>query len=160
MIPLLLFLEIRKAAICHCQSNLVLQLVWQKEKWRKTTSKYTAKRKSSFLLSTFLRGSSTKATQLPIFFCLKEWNKTVFNVWFYVLMKSSSKTMVFLDHQNECRPALRVEVSCLCNGDSNFNHVPLNSPSIPRLAGIHQKTITMHSRGKRGDVVRRSGSVR
>jgi hypothetical protein len=37
--------------------------------------KYTVKRKSSFLLSTFLRGSSTHSTGFLILSCLKEPNK-------------------------------------------------------------------------------------
>jgi hypothetical protein len=69
----------------------------------------------------------------------------------------SSFITVFFDHQNKDRPALRVEVSSLYMGDSSFNHVPLNSPSIPRLAGMHQKTITLHSLPKRGVVVWKSG---
>jgi hypothetical protein len=97
--------------------------------WKKsvcqTTCIYTVKRKSSFLLSTFLRGSGTDSTGFLMFPCLKEPNKTAFDVWFYVFMIISSKSMAFLDHQNKCRPARRVEVSSLCNGDSNLDHVPL-----------------------------------
>jgi hypothetical protein len=59
--------------------------------------------------------------------------------------------------RNECRHARGVEVSCLCNGDSIFDHVPMDSPSIPRLAVTHQKTSTLHSLPKRGVVVWRSG---
>jgi hypothetical protein len=121
------------------------------------TGKYTAKRKSSFLLSAFLRGSSTTATWLTNLFCLKEPNKIKNDVWFYVLMKTSSKTMVFFNHQNKCRPALRVEVSSLCIGDSSFNHVLMHSPTVPRLARIHKKTTTLHSHPKRGVVVWDSG---
>jgi hypothetical protein len=50
-------------------------------------------------LSTFLRGSGTKATQLTNLFCLKEPNKTVFDVWFIVFEKnarlSSNITVIF-----------------------------------------------------------------
>jgi hypothetical protein len=108
-------------------------------------------------LSTFLQLSSRKPTELPILFCLKEWNKTAFDVWFYVLMTTTSKTMVFFDHQNKCLPALRVDVSCLCNGDSNLDHVQILSPAVPRLGRRHQNTITSHSHQKRGDVVWRLG---
>jgi hypothetical protein len=74
-----------------------------------------------------------------MFPCLKEPNKTTFDVWFYVLMKTtSSNNMVFIDHQNKCLHALRVEVSSLDMGDSNFDHVPLLSPSVARLAEMHQ----------------------
>ena len=45
--------------------------------------------------------------------------------------------MVFRNHQNKDMPALRVEVSSLYIGDSNFDHVPLASPSVARLAGMH-----------------------
>jgi hypothetical protein len=38
-------------------------------------------------------------------------------------------------------------------GDSSLDHVPLQSPTVPRLAGKHQKTITLHSHLKRGVVV-------
>jgi hypothetical protein len=55
-----------------------------KRKVIEITGKYTVKSKSSFLLSTFLRGSGTKATPLTNLFCLKEPNKTVFDVWFIV----------------------------------------------------------------------------
>ena len=55
-------------------------VVW-KRKVNETTCIYTVKRKSSFLLSTFLRGSGTKATPLTYLFCLKEPNKTAFDVW-------------------------------------------------------------------------------
>jgi hypothetical protein len=110
-----------------------------------------------FFLLLFLRGSSRKPTELPILFCLKERNKTAFDVWFYVLMKTTSKTMVFFDHQNKGLPALGVEVSCLCNGDSNLDHVRMHSLSVPRLASIHQKINTLHSLWKRGIVVWRSG---
>jgi hypothetical protein len=44
-------------------------------------------------------------------------------------------------------------LSSLCNGDSNLDHVPLDSPTIPRLAGMHQNTFTIHCHGKTGDVV-------
>jgi hypothetical protein len=54
------------------------------------TGKYTVKRNSSFLLSTFLRGSSRKSTQHPIFSCLMEPNKTVFDVWFIDFEKKRS----------------------------------------------------------------------
>jgi hypothetical protein len=77
------------------------------------TGKYTAKVKSSFSSSIFLPGSGTKATQLTNLFCLKEPNKIKNEVWFYVLMTTTSKSMVFLDHQNKCRLALRFEVSSL-----------------------------------------------
>jgi hypothetical protein len=108
-------------------------------------------------LSTFLRGSSIHSTGVFILPCLKEPNKIKNEVWFYVLIIISSKSMAFFDHQNKGRPALRVEVSCLCNGDSNLDHVPLKSSAVPRLPGTHQKTITLHSHGKTGDVVRRWG---
>jgi hypothetical protein len=65
--------------------------------------------------------------------------------------------MVFFVHQNKCRPALHIEVSSLCIGDSSFKHVLMHSPTVPRLARIHQKTITLHSLPKRGIVVWRSG---
>jgi hypothetical protein len=81
-----------------------------------------------FLL--FLRGSGTHSTEDLILPCLKEPNKTVFDVWFYVLMSVSSKSMVFFDHQNKGRPAFCVEVSPLCIGDSNLDHVPMNSPLL------------------------------
>jgi hypothetical protein len=42
-------------------------------------------------------------------------------------------------------------------GDSSLDHVPLQSPTVPRLAGLHQKTITLHSLRKTGDVVWSSG---
>jgi hypothetical protein len=42
-------------------------------------------------------------------------------------------------------------------GHSNFNHVPLYSPTVPRLVRMHRKTIAMHSHCKTGDVVWWSG---
>jgi hypothetical protein len=89
--------------------------------------------------------------------CLDETKKTAFVVWFYVLMIISSKSTAFFDHQNKCRPAPHVEVSCLCMGDSSLDHVPLHSPTVPRLARIHQKTIALHSHCTTGDVVWRLG---
>jgi hypothetical protein len=118
---------------------------------------YMVKRKLSFLLSTSLRGSGTDPTGVFNFPCLKEWNKTAFDVWFYVLMIIPSSITGFFGHQNKCRPALRVEVSCLCMGDSNLDHVPLHSQITPKLARIHQNTITLHSHPKRGVVVWSSG---
>jgi hypothetical protein len=70
--------------------------------------------------------------------CLNEPNKTVFDVWFYVLMTTTSKSMVFFDHQNKCRHARGVEVSSLWIRDSSLDHVPLQSLAVPRLAGMHQ----------------------
>jgi hypothetical protein len=52
---------------------------------------YTVKRNSSFSLSTFLRGSSRKSTQHPIFSCLKEPNKIKNEVWFYRFSKESAR---------------------------------------------------------------------
>jgi hypothetical protein len=57
------------------------------------TSVCVAKEKASFCLSAFLRGSSTKATQLPTFSCLKEPNKIKTDVWFHVLLKTTSNNM-------------------------------------------------------------------
>jgi hypothetical protein len=66
--------------------------------------------------------------------------------------------MVFFDHQNKCWHARHVEVSSLLMRDSSFNYVPrMLSPTVPKLDRMHQKTITMHSHGKRGDVVWRQG---
>jgi hypothetical protein len=48
-------------------------------------------------------------------------------------------------------------LSSLYKGDSTFNHVPLQSLSIARLAGMHQKTITLHSHCKTGVVAWSSG---
>jgi hypothetical protein len=48
-----------------------------------------------------------------IFSCLKKPNKIKNEVWFYVLMITSSIITVVLDHQNKCRPALCVEVPSL-----------------------------------------------
>jgi hypothetical protein len=62
-----------------------------------------------------------------------------------------------LQHWNKGQHALRVEVLSLYKGDSSFNHVSLYSPTIPGLAGMHQKTFTMHSHWKRDIVVWRSG---
>jgi hypothetical protein len=118
---------------------------------------YTAKEKSSFSLSSFLRGSSTKATAFLILACLNDPNKIKIEVWFYVLMTTTSKSMVFFDHQNKCRHARGVEVSSLYMGDSSFDHVLLHSPTVPRLASMHQKTITLHSHCKTGDALRSSG---
>jgi hypothetical protein len=75
---------------------------------------------------------------------------------FVVLMKTSSKSMVFSNHQKKIGQLLfffRVEVSSLCTWDSKFIDVPLHSPTIPRLVRMHQKTITMHSLPKTGVVV-------
>jgi hypothetical protein len=54
-----------------------------------------------------------KLERLFLSSCLKEPNKIKNKVWFYVLMSVSSKSMVFFDHQNKGRPALRVEASSL-----------------------------------------------
>jgi hypothetical protein len=124
-----------------------------KEKVNETSSKYTARRKSSFLSSSFLQLSSRNSTGVLILSCLNEPNKTAFDVWFYVLIKTSSKTMVFFDHQNKGRPPPHVDVSSLYKGDSNLDHVPLNSPSVPRLTGMHEMTITLQSHCKTGGVV-------
>jgi hypothetical protein len=78
-----------------------------------TTCNCVAKRKSSFLLSTFLWGSGTDSTGFLMFPCLKEPDKTAFDVWFYVFMIISSKSMVFFHHQNKGRHARGVEVSSL-----------------------------------------------
>jgi hypothetical protein len=51
--------------------------------------------KWSFCLSSFLQDSTTEATGLPILPILKISNKTTFDVWFYVLMKTSSKCLCF-----------------------------------------------------------------
>jgi hypothetical protein len=56
-------------------------VVWKKKSDRNYWQIHV-KRKSSFLLSTFLQGSDTKSTQLPIFSCLNEPNKTKNEVWF------------------------------------------------------------------------------
>jgi hypothetical protein len=156
MIPLPLILGIRKAVICHGASIWCWKCGW-KQRSDRNYWQIHGKWKSSFVLSTFLRGSSTNSTGCLMFPCLKEWNKTAFDVWFYVLMTTTSKSMVFFDHQNKCRHALRVELSSLCMGDSNFNHVLMHSPTVPRLAGIHQHTIALHSLPKRGVVVWRLG---
>jgi hypothetical protein len=113
MIPLPLLLLFQNTTICH-------GVLW------------------SFLLSTFLQLSSTHSTGVVILPCLKDPNKTAFDVWFYVLMKTTSNNIVFFDHQNKCLHALPVEVSSLYMGDSKLDHVPLLSPSIARLAGMHQ----------------------
>jgi hypothetical protein len=49
--------------------------------------------------------------------------------------------------------ALGAEVSSLYMGDSSFNHVPLLSPSVPRLARIQQNTFAIHCLAQTGDVV-------
>jgi hypothetical protein len=41
-------------------------------------------------------------------------------------------------------------------GDSSFNHVPLLSPSVPRLARIQQNTFAIHCLAQTGDVVLQS----
>jgi hypothetical protein len=79
---------------------------------------------AAFLLL-FLQDTGTHSTGVLILPCLNTANKTAFDVWFYVLMIISSKSMVFFDHQNKGRPALRVEVSSLYMRDSNLDHVPL-----------------------------------
>jgi hypothetical protein len=131
-------------------------VVWKKKSDRNYWQIHV-KRKSSFLLSTFLQGSGTKSTQHPIFSCLMEPNKTKNGVWFYRFWKEVLDYLVlsrcFSKHRNKGRPAPSVEVSCLCNGDSSFDHVPMDSPSIPRLAGMHQKTSTLHSLPKRGSQI-------
>jgi hypothetical protein len=71
------------------------------------------KQLSSFSLSTFLRGACTDSTGVFILPCLKEPNKIKTEVWFYVLMKTTSYKMLFFDHQNKCQHALHVEVSSL-----------------------------------------------
>jgi hypothetical protein len=43
---------------------------------------------------------------------------------------------VFSEHQNKGRPALGIEVSSLCIGNSSFDHVLMHSPTIPRLVRI------------------------
>jgi hypothetical protein len=82
---------------------------------------------SRFLLSTFIKDSGLSSTGLPILPIAKEQTRPKNDVLFYVLMKTTSNNMVFFDHQNKCRPALRVEVLSLCIGDSSFDHVPMNS---------------------------------
>jgi hypothetical protein len=59
--------------------------------------------------------------QLPILSILKEQNKAYISCVVSVSMKTSSNTMVFFDHQNKDWPALGVEASSLCIGDSNFD---------------------------------------
>jgi hypothetical protein len=66
-----------------------------KRKVIKITSKYTAKRKWSFCLSAFLRGSGTYSTGFLIFPCLKKPNKIENEVWFCVVMIISSIITVF-----------------------------------------------------------------
>jgi hypothetical protein len=133
--------------ICHGASIWCCNLSVAKEKVR---AKYTAKDKSSFSPSSFLQGYSTKATGPHILLCLKETNKIKIEVWFIVLMKTSSNITGFFIHQKLVRAC---SLSSLYMGDSNFNHVPMNSPSVPRLARMHQKTITLHSHCKTGVVV-------
>jgi hypothetical protein len=59
---------------------------------------------SRFLLSTFLQDSGRSSTGLPILPIAKEQTRPKNDVWFYVLMKTTSNNMVFLDHQNKCSP--------------------------------------------------------
>jgi hypothetical protein len=112
MMPLPLLLEIRKAVICHCWSIWCWRCGVQIKKWSKQRAFVWQIGESPFFLL-FLRGSGTHSTEDLILPCLKEPNKTVFYVWFYVLMSVSSKSMVFFLHQNKCRRALWVEVSSL-----------------------------------------------
>jgi hypothetical protein len=73
----------------------------------------TRQTKIKFSFVHFSTGSSTHSTGVLILPCLNETNKTAFDVWFYVLMIISSKSMVFFHHQNKCRHARGFEVSSL-----------------------------------------------
>jgi hypothetical protein len=138
----------------------VANVVWKKKSDQNNVL-LCGKRKSSFHSTTFLQLSSRNSTGVLNFPCLKEWNKTKNGVWFYWFWKEVLDYLVlsrcFSKHQNKCRPALCIEVSSLCMGDSSFNHVLMHSPTVPRLDGKHQKTITLHSLPKRGVVVWWSG---
>jgi hypothetical protein len=84
--PLLLLLGLKNTVICHCGEFRVAIGV-AKESECKITSNFTENEKWSFSVSTFLQDSSTKATQLPILFCLKEPYKIKNDVWIYGLRK-------------------------------------------------------------------------
>jgi hypothetical protein len=54
------------------------------------------------LLLSFLQRSGKKSTQLPsILSILKEANKIKNEVWFFDLLHTSSKIMVYFNHQNK-----------------------------------------------------------
>jgi hypothetical protein len=151
MIPLPFLLKTRKAAICHCP------LIWccncgVPKEVIETSSNYTAKGCRVFLCPLLYRDPVQILQECSSCPVLRLHPRPKNDVWFYVLMIISSKSMSFFHHQNKGRPALRVEISSLYTGDSNFDHVLLHSPTVPRLARIHQKTFTMHSHWKRGVV--------
>jgi hypothetical protein len=124
----------------------------------KTTNIYKAKNeKSSFTLSTFLQDSSTVTTGLTNLFLRSE-TRLFLMCGFIELLQNvldyAVTSLCFSKHQNNSRPALHLDFSSLCNGDSNFNHVLLHSLSVARLARMHQNTITIHCHVKTVDVVR------
>jgi hypothetical protein len=91
---------------CHLPwcIHLVLEMWCGKRKVIGITSKIVCNSESSFLLSAFLRGSSTKSTQLPIFSCLMEPNKTKNEVWFIScesnVLDYLVKSRCFFKHRN------------------------------------------------------------
>jgi hypothetical protein len=155
MMLLPMMLEMQKTVICHggCISSWGCGV--EKDVIEMITGKYTAKKSRVFFCPLFLQDSSTKATAFLILFCLNEPNWIKNEVWFYRFRKEVLDYPVLSRFFSSIE--IKAGVSSLCMGDSSLDHVPLHSPTVPRLARIHQKTITLHSHCKTGDVVWRLG---
>jgi hypothetical protein len=143
MMPLLL--EMWRAVICHgvsiwCCNSSVAKEKWMKRLtfvWQKESPVFVRPLFYSFpveILQEFSSSQYSRSKQDQKMMCgLLIWKRSA---WL------SSNVTVFLRASKKGK-----------RGDSSFDHVPLDSPTVPRLAGMHQNTFTIHCHGKTGDVV-------